>query len=175
MKYKDLIIEAMRKLAEHKDTIFIGQSLRWKGTGLFWTLEKVPMEKRIELPVFEDIQLGMSIGLALEGFIPVSIFPRMDFLIIAANELVNHLDKMDEMSEGEFKPRVIIRTAIGSVKPLFPGAQHIQDHTDALRLMCKNIDIIKLESKEDIIPEYMKALKKNKSTILVELPDLYGN
>ena len=77
------------------------------------------------------------------------------------------------MSEGEFKPRVIIRTAIGSIKPLFPGAQHIQDHTDALRLMCKNIDVIKLENKEDIIPEYTKALKKDKSTILVELPDLY--
>jgi len=173
MKYKELIIKAMEMLAEHKDTVFIGQSVRWKGTGLFWTLKTVPMEKRIELPVFEDIQVGMSIGLALEGFLPISIFPRMDFLIIAANELVNHLDKMEEMSEGEFKPRVIIRTAIGSIKPLFPGAQHIQDHTDALRLMCKNIDVIKLENKEDIIPEYTKALKKDKSTILVELPDLY--
>ena len=84
MKYKELIIKAMEMLAEHKDTVFIGQSVRWKGTGLFWTLKTVPMEKRIELPVFEDIQVGMSIGLALEGFLPISIFPRMDFLIIAA-------------------------------------------------------------------------------------------
>ena len=173
MKYKDYLIEAMEILGKERDTIFLGQSVRYPGTGLFWTLEKVPMEKRIELPVFEDVQMGMSIGMALEGFVPVSIYPRADFLVLALNQLVNHLDKVEEMSDGQFKPKVIIRTAIGSVKPLFPGPQHMQDHTEALKLMCKNIDIIKLENKEDIIPAYKRALESERSTILIEIPDLY--
>ena len=173
MRYIECLVEAMKLLGENKNTIFVGQSVKYKGTGLFWTLEKVPMEKRIELPVFEDVQMGVSIGLALEGYAPVSIYPRMDFLVLALNQLVNHLDKFEEMSDKSFKPKVIIRTAIGSVKPLFPGPQHIQDHTEAIKFMCKNIHVVKLTNKEMIIPEYQKALDREQSTILIEIPDLY--
>ena len=38
--------------------------------------------------------MGMSIGLALNGYIPITCFPRFDFLILAFNQLVNHLDKI---------------------------------------------------------------------------------
>ncbi len=173
MTYKEEINRAMRWLAEDSRVYFIGQSVRFKGTGLFHTLENVPMEKRIELPVFEDIQMGMTMGMSLEGLVPVSIYPRMDFLIIAANELVNHLDKMEDMSEGQFKPKVIIRTAIGSIKPLFPGPQHNGDYCEALQKMLKRVKVVRLEKKEDILPEYKKAYESDKSTILVEMPDLY--
>src|SRR3989344_9511082 len=84
--YKEEIIKAMNNLASYDDTIFIGQSVRWKGTGLYWTIEGIPERKKIELPVFEDVQMGMSIGLSLEGFVPVSIYPRMDFLVLAYNQ-----------------------------------------------------------------------------------------
>jgi pyruvate/2-oxoglutarate/acetoin dehydrogenase E1 component len=87
--------------------------------------------------------------------------------------MVNHLDKMEEMSSGQFKPKVIIRTAIGSVKPLFPGPQHCQDHTEAIKMMLKNIDVVKLNSAKDVFPAYKKALESDKSTLLVEIPDLY--
>jgi pyruvate/2-oxoglutarate/acetoin dehydrogenase E1 component len=165
----------MTHLANYNDTIFIGQSVKWKGTGLYWTIQQIPNEKKIELPVFEDIQMGISIGLSLEGYTPISIYPRMDFLICAYNQLVNHLDKMDEMSDGQFKPKVIMRTAIGSVKPLFPGPQHCQDHCDSLEKMLTNVDVVKLTKKEDVFPEYEKAYNKQKSTILVEIPDLYDS
>jgi len=173
MKYKDEIIKAMNWLAEDSRTIFIGQSVKWKGTGLYWTVEQIPDEKKVELPVFEDIQMGMSIGMALNGLIPISIFPRMDFLVLAFNQLVNHLDKFEEMSDGQFKPKVIIRTAIGSVKPLFPGPQHTQDYEEALKLMCGNINIVKLSNKSMILKEYKKAFRSAKSTLLIEVPDLY--
>lgn len=173
MKYKDEIIKAMKMLAEDEKAVFIGQSVKWKGTGLYWTLEGISNDKKIELPVFEDCQMGISIGMALGGFVPISIYPRMDFLVLALNQLVSHLDKFEEMSDGQFKPKVIIRTTIGSVKPLFPGPQHTADHTEALKLMCKNINIVKLEKKEDIMPAYKKAYESDKSTLLIEIPDLY--
>lgn len=174
MTYKDNLVKAMAMLGEHKDTIFLGQSVRYKGTGLFWTLEKVPMDKRIELPIFEDIQMGMSIGMSLEGYIPVSVYPRWDFLLLALNQLVNHADKMKVMSDGQFEPHIIIRTSVGSVKPLFPGPQHIGDYTDAVRLMCKEVQVIKLEKAEDVIPTYLNALLNKGVYVIVEVPDLYG-
>ncbi len=171
--YFDELKKAMQVLAANEKVIFIGQAVAYKGTALFKTLEGIPEQRRIELPVFEDVQMGMSIGLSLEGFIPVSFFPRMDFMVLGFNQLINHLDKMEMMSDGQFKPKVIIRTAIGSVKPLFPGPQHSQDHSEALKLMLKNCDVVKLMRKEDIIPAYEKALASERSTILIEIPDLY--
>ena len=84
----------MSFLAKNKKTIFIGQSVNYSGNAIFNTLSHIPKNKKIELPVFEEVQLGLSTGLALNGFIPITCFPRFDFLILAMNQLVNHLDKM---------------------------------------------------------------------------------
>jgi len=174
MTYKQEIEKSMKMLGEHPDTVFIGQSIEYTGTSMYWTLkDTVPDEKKKELPVFEDVQMGISIGMALEGMIPISIYPRMDFFLLAFNQLINHLDKMEEMSDGQFKPKVIIRTAIGSQKPLFPGPQHCQDYINELRTMCKNINIVRLLHTVQILPAYKQALKSDKSTILVEIPDKY--
>jgi len=70
MSYKDELFKAMKMLAKHPDTILIGQNMKYGGTSMFWTMEDVPKEKRLELPVFEEVQMGMSLGLALEGKIP---------------------------------------------------------------------------------------------------------
>ena len=50
------------------------------GNLIFKTLEGVSEQKKLELPVFEETQLGLSIGLSLQGYIPVSCYPRFDFL-----------------------------------------------------------------------------------------------
>ena len=168
--YKDEITKAMTLLGTDERVIFIGQNVVYPGAiAVSETFNGIPLSRRIELPVIEDMQMGMSIGLSLMGFIPLSLYPRMDFLIIATNELVNHLDKIEEMSCGGFKPIVIIRTCVGLREPLDPGPQHCQDHTEMLRSCLTNIDILKLERAEDIVPAYKRALESGKSTILIEL------
>ena len=117
----------MNYLAKKKDTIFLGQSVKYSGNAIFNTLVGVPDKKKIETPVFEDVQMGISTGLAIAGFVPISCYPRFDFLILAMNQMVNHLDKIRLMSRGEMRPKVIIRTSIGSKKPLDGGPQHTQD------------------------------------------------
>lgn len=168
MSYSDQLTKAMALLGEHSDTLFLGQSVAYPGNAIYKTLVNVPNEKKIELPVAEEMQMGMSIGLALEGYIPVSIFPRFDFLLLAINQLVNHLDKIKEMSHGEYSPKVIIRTAIGSVEPLYPGPQHCQDYTPAFQRLLKNTRVIKLESAKQIVQAYDCALLSPWSTLLIE-------
>lgn len=167
------IAKAMNLLSEDPRTLFIGQNVVYGGAvAVHETLKGVPDYKKVELPVAEDMQMGISLGLALEGFIPVSVYPRIDFLILALNQLVNHLDKVEEMSAGRFKPKVIIRTCIGTKEPLNPGPQHTQDHTEALRHLLTNVDVVKLEKAEDIIPAYKQALESEKSTILIEIGEM---
>lgn len=155
----------MTELANDQRVLFLGQGVRCPGTFMSTTLTAVSMEQRIELPVAEEMQMGMSIGLALAGFIPISIYPRWNFLILAANQLVNHLDKM--------QPHVIVRVGIGSTKPLDPGPQHRGDFTEAFRLMMPNTHIERLEHATDVATAYRAALQRPGPSILVEIADLY--
>ncbi len=131
------------------------------------------MDRRIEVPVFEDTQMGMSIGLSLAGYIPVSIFPRMDFLICAMNQLVNHLDKLEEFTHGEYKAKIIIRTCVGSKIPLDPGVQHSSDYTEALRVLLCNVDIVKLTEPKQVLSAYQDAYNSERSTVVIEMGELY--
>ena len=176
MKYVDHLIKSMEYLAEDERTIFIGQSVKYSGNSIFNTLKTIPDERKIETPVFEETQMGLSIGLAMEGYVPVTCYPRFDFLLLAVNQLVNHLDKMKEMTWGVYDPRVIIRTSIGAKVPLNGGLQHTQDHTEAFKLLLENMDVVLLENKEDIFSAYKKALEREdgKSTLLVEFGEYYN-
>ena len=100
----------------------------------------------------------------------------MDFLLLAMNQLINHLDKINIMPNNGFKIKTIIRTGIGSQRPLHPQHQHIGDFTESIKKMCSTIDIIKLNEAEDIFPAYEKALNRQdgKSTLLVEFGDYYN-
>jgi pyruvate/2-oxoglutarate/acetoin dehydrogenase E1 component len=164
----------METLAGDPRVIFLGQSVEYAGTAMSNTLKDVPKEQLLEMPVFEDTQMGMTLGLALAGYIPVSIYPRWNFLICATNQLVNHVDKITMMSD--YKPRIIIRTSIGSERPLHPQHQHVGDYTDAFRMLCENVDVIRLEEPEDIVPAYTKAYERTDgiATILVEYGDYYN-
>lgn len=166
MNYADEVTKAMAMLGRHEKTVFLGQAVRFDGQRLHATLKDVPDWKRIEMPVCEEFQMGLSTGLALEGLIPVSIYPRWDFLLLAANQLVNHLDKIALM--GAFKPKVIIRTAVGASKPLDPGHQHVQNHTNAFRQMLKTVDIYEIFSAEHVMDTYHRAIQQERSCIVVE-------
>lgn len=161
----------MAMLAEEENTLFIGQNVYYDGQSASHTFDGVPMERRIEMPVIEDFQLGFCIGLSLQGYLPLCFYPRMDFLILAMNQLVNHLDKIPMM--GGFRPKVIIRVGVGSTKPLDVGPQHCQDHTEALRRMLKTVAVIDIMEEGDIMPAYRFALNHDASTIVVERMDRY--
>lgn len=176
MKYFDELKRAMTYLSQDSRTIFLGQAVAVAGTAMTNTLVDVPRDRLLELPVAEEMQMGMTTGMALTGFVPVSIFPRWNFLLCAISQLVNHLDKIQVMSNGGFKAKAIIRTGIGSQRPLHPQHQHIGDFTDALRLMCTTIEVIRLEEPKDVFPAYEWALMREdgRSTIVVEYGDYYG-
>ena len=166
----------MNYLAKDERTIFLGQAVKVPGTAMSTTLKGINSNKLIELPVAEEMQMGMTNGLAINGLIPVSIFPRWNFLLLAMNQLINHLDKIKLMSNDSYKTKVIVRTGIGSERPLHPQYQHVGDFTEAVKKMCSNIEVIKLNETEDIFPAYKKALEREdgKSTIVVEYGDYYN-
>jgi pyruvate/2-oxoglutarate/acetoin dehydrogenase E1 component len=174
-QYSQELTKAMTYLGQDASTIFLGQAVAVPGTIMSPTLVDVPMEKRIELPVAEDLQMGMTLGWALNGFVPVSIFPRWNFMLLATGQLINHLDKIGQMSQGGYCPKMIIRTGIGATSPLNPGCQHVGDFTEMFRSVLTSIEVIRLDETDQIMPAYEKALTRTdgKSTIVVEWGDRF--
>ena len=172
MKYYEEIQKAMTLLADQPNSMFIGQAVRYPGTGLYDSLIHIPDNKKWEFPIAENLQMGVSIGLSLAGFLPISLYPRWNFLLVATDQIINHLDKLPLMSDGEYIPKVIVRVAIGSEYPVDPQDQHKGNFSQAFKSMCKTINIIELNEPSDIIPSYEFALHDTKfSSILVESAD----
>ena len=175
IKYKEELTKSMKWLGQKEDTIFLGQATKYSGHAISDTLKEVPKDKLIELPVMEEVQMGMCAGLSLEGYIPISIYPRFNFMMLAINQLINHLDKMEEMTKGNLISKVIIRVAVGSKKPLDAGLQHTQNYTEALKKMITNIKLVELHNAEDIKQAFETAYLRNGSTIIVEWGDYYSD
>jgi len=169
--YKDNLIEAMKTILKTKDVRFIGYNLKYGSKG-YGTLKDIPENKIIEMPVAEALMSGISIGMSLMGFTPILIFERHDFILLALDQLVNHLDKIKEYSHNEFNPKVIIRAIVGGTSPFNPGIQHKADYTEALKKLLK-LKIINLQSKNDILPNYINAINSDSSILLIEYRNLY--
>ena len=174
MKYKEELIRSMKWLGEKDNTLFLGQATSFSGHAISGTLTEVPKEKLIELPVMEEVQMGMSAGLSLEGYVPISIYPRFNFMLLAINQLVNHIDTMRKISKGMLVPRVITRVAVGAKKPLDGGEQHTQDFTESIKSMLTDTELIELKEPDDVFDSFVYAYNRNGSTVIVEWGDYYS-
>ena len=163
--FKKAVNEAMLRLAADSRTVFVGQSVRYDGAAVFDSLDGVPMDKRLEMPVVEDFQMGFCTGLALLGKIPICIFPRMDFMLLCMNQLVNHLDKLPLFG---WHPKVIIRTMVGQTHPLNAGPQHTQNHTNAFVNMLMTIPVVQIMKASEVAGLYQFAWEHTRPVVIVE-------
>ena len=171
--YVDALTKAMKTIMEFDETIFIGQQIVYYGNPMSKTIEGLPKEKMIELPVMEETQMGMSLGLALNGHKVVSFYPRWDFVICATNQLINHLDKIKLMSDNQWNPHILIRVGKGSDKPLDPGHQHRGNYLEEFKSMCPNIQFHNLDKWDNIESVYKNAYETGGIHVIVEYPELY--
>ncbi len=162
------INEAMLLLAKEHNAIFVGQGVAYDGVATYHHLDGVPMSQRVEFPAAEELQLGYCTGLAMQGFLPIAVFPRIDFLLRALDQLVNHLDKLPLMSCGQWKPKVIIRTRVGQKTPLDAGPQHTNEYSYAFKAMLTTVGLLKINHPDEILPAYRMAIDRQGSTLIVE-------
>lgn len=176
MKYFDELKRTMEWVAQQPRTLFVGQTVAGPGTFMFQTLRDVSPEKTLEMPINESFQMQFSIGLALAGYIPISVYPRQNFLLIATADMVNTLDKIPAISSNRILPKVIIRVASGPDAPVHPGHQHVGNYAQGFRKMFSWIEVVELDEPEDIFPVYKHAIERqdNKSMLIIEHGNFYN-
>lgn len=170
-RYFDEIKRSMEWLGQDPRTIFLGQAVGNPGTFMYATVENVDPARRLEVPVSESFQMQMSLGLSLGGFIPVSIYPRQNFLLLATSDMVNMVDKMPALSDGKVSPRMIIRAAAGTTRPIHPGHQHVGNFAAGLRSMFTTVEVVELHEPDQVFPAYQAAFERAGATLLLEFGD----
>jgi pyruvate/2-oxoglutarate/acetoin dehydrogenase E1 component len=169
--YKDALTEAMTFLGQQDNTIFIGQQIVYAGNPMSTTLGNVSKYKMIEVPVMEETQMGMTLGLAMTGKTVITFYPRWDFIVLAVNQLVNHIDKYELMTGKQ--ANILVRLGKGSDKPLDPGHQHKGNYLEEFKSMCPHNEFHDLKNKDQIVNAYQTAFNKGGVHVLVEYPELY--
>lgn len=86
--------------------------------------QKYGPDRAFGTPLSEDAMTGVAIGMALAGSRPVHVHIRMDFLMLAMNQLINMAAKGRYMFGGQISIPLVVRTMIG--RSWGQGAQHSQ-------------------------------------------------
>lgn len=87
-------------------------------------VEKYGSERVFGTPLSEDAMTGTAVGMALAGLRPIHVHIRMDFLMLAMNQLINVAAKCRYMYGGRVNVPLVVRAMIG--KSWGQGAQHSQ-------------------------------------------------
>lgn len=175
MKYFDELKRTMEWVAQQPKTIFVGQTVAGPGTFMYQTLRDCPKDRCLEMPINESFQMQFTIGLGLAGYVPISVYPRQNFLLLATGDMANMLDKIAAISSHQWLPKVLIRVAVGPDHPVHPGHQHVGNYAEAFRRMFDWIEVVELEEPQDIFPAYKHALEREdrRSTMLIEHGNYY--
>ena len=128
LKYSDGIRQAFEYvLKNYEDTVIMGQGLwsPWYVGSSMNDLERhFGKERVLDTPVSENGSTGMALGAALTGSRAVVVHPRIDFMILASDQIVNQAAKWQSMLGGGIKIPLTVRGIINRGGE--QGAQHSQ-------------------------------------------------
>lgn len=170
MNYLEEVDKGMQLLA-NSESIIIGQAVNYKGHCLTRQAAFWPDTHRVEMPVAEDFQTGFALGMAIDGHRVVSIYPRMNFVVCAMNQILNHLDKWEAMRGGQLN--IVLKGVVGSAYPLNPGHQHQANWAEQVKGMCSSIKVHELLYPHQVMPVYEEA-NIGGVHLVVEHGDLYA-
>lgn len=128
LNYGEAILSGFQYLLSTRPDVFvIGQGLwaPWYVGNSMTNLDKdFGANRIIDSPVSELAVTGAAVGASLCGYRPIVVHPRMDFMVLAVDQVVNQAAKWSHMFGGQTHAPVTIRGIINRGGE--QGAQHSQ-------------------------------------------------
>lgn len=117
LTYREAIREATFQMMDRDPSVFVmGEGTDHYGW-VFGTTEglikRFGRKRVFDTPIAENTVTGMAIGGSLCGLKPIVIHMRMDFLMLAMDQIINHAAKLKYLSGGNIRTQLVIRTIIG--------------------------------------------------------------
>ncbi len=131
--YVHAINEALSQLLErYNNTFVIGQGVNspwYVGKTTCGLVDRFGPERVIDTPVSESGIAGAAVGAALAGMRPVLVFPRMDFMYYAMDQIANHAAPWHYMFGGQLSVPIVIWAIINR------GGEQAAQHSQALQAL----------------------------------------
>jgi acetoin:2,6-dichlorophenolindophenol oxidoreductase subunit beta len=142
LTYAAAIREAFAQLLQTDPRVFvIGQGLwsPWYVGNSMTDLDiEFGRERIIDSPVAENATTGAAIGAAIAGMRPIVVHPRMDFMLLATDPIVNQAANWSYMFAGQANAPVVVRSIINR------GGEQGAQHSQALQAMFMHVPGIKI-------------------------------
>jgi len=174
MTYKEAIVLAQTKEMEADPSIFVfGLDVpdHKRIFGSTSTLvEKFGPKRCFGTPLSEDAMTGIALGAALGGLRPIHVHIRVDFMLLAMNQIANMISKMRYVSGGKLKVPIVIRAVIG--RGWGQGAQHSKTlHSFFAHI--PGLKVIMPTTSQDAYSMLRTAIRDNNPVICLEHRWLY--
>jgi pyruvate dehydrogenase E1 component beta subunit len=128
LTYAEAIREAHAQLLASDPRVFVlGQGLwsPWYAGGSLEDLDRgFGRDRLLDSPVSENAVTGMGVGAALAGMRPIVFHPRMDFMLLATDPIVNQAANWSYLFGGRISVPLVVRAVINRGGE--QGAQHSQ-------------------------------------------------
>lgn len=142
LRYDQAITEATFECMERDPNVFIiGQGVKspwYVGSTTKGIQDKFGVTRLIDTPVSENAILGTGIGASLIGLRPIIVFPRMDFMMYAMEQLADELNNIHYMFGGAMTAPVVVRSIINR------GGEQAAQHSQALHAFFAHLPGIKV-------------------------------
>lgn len=172
--YSKAIYKAFDDLLKNrKDVVILGQGLwsPWYVGNTMTDLEKKYGKQRlIDTPVSEAAVTGMAIGASLFKLRPIVVHPRMDFMLLATDAIVNEATKWKYILGGGPNVKVTIRSIINR------GGEQGAQHSQSLYSMFANIpgiDILLPGTPQDAYDMLVGSVLSNRPSMYIDDKWLY--
>jgi pyruvate dehydrogenase E1 component beta subunit len=140
--YAEAIREAHVELLSSDPRVFVvGQGLwsPWYVGSSMRDLDKMFGKDRIiDSPVSENATTGAAVGAAIAGMRPIVVHPRMDFMLLATDPIVNQAANWSYLFAGRAHAPVVIRAIINR------GGEQGAQHSQALHAMFAHVPGLKV-------------------------------
>ncbi len=165
----DAIREATVAAMEQDDRVFVMGEGATDPKGIFGTtsglLEHFGPERVMEMPVAENGWTGIAIGAALSGQRPILVHQRVEFSLLAMEQLVNNAAKIHYVSGGRHRAPLVVRLVVG--RGWGQGPAHSQS-LEALFAHVPGLKVVMPSSAADAKGLLLGAIEDDGPVIVIE-------
>lgn len=128
IKFSEAILEGQDICLDRDPNVYLTGLGVPDPKGIFGTTlglqEKYGAERVFDMPTSENSMTGIAIGSAIMGLRPIMTHQRVDFFLLALDQLINNASKWHYMFGGQMNVPMVIRLIIG--RGWGQGPQHSQ-------------------------------------------------
>jgi pyruvate/2-oxoglutarate/acetoin dehydrogenase E1 component len=124
--YCSAINEALKQEMERDSSVFVygigvpdHKKIFGSTEGL---VEQFGPDRCFDTPLCEETMTGFALGAAINGMKPIHVHIRVDFLLLAMNQLVNMMSTYNYLTNGKTEIPIVIRAIVG--RGWGQGSQH---------------------------------------------------